>query len=83
MNNNKRINTLKIALLGLTATAIVTMSASTLAAKAVKMEKCTGIVKKGKADGQQMFNGKKVDWIHVPAGACEKFVDGVVIYENK
>ncbi len=81
MHNNKLI---KIALLGLTAISLATVSSSAFSAKKdVKMEKCTGIVKVGKQDGKQMFKNKEVDWILVPAGACEKLVDGVVIYENK
>jgi uncharacterized membrane protein len=79
--NNK---ILKTALLGLTVISLATVSTTAFSAKKkVKMEKCTGIVKAGKADGKQMFNGKETDWILVPAGACEKLVDGVVIYENK
>ncbi len=79
-NNNKLV---KFALLGLTAISLAAVSTTAFSAKKkVKLEKCTGIVKAGKADGKQVFNGKEVDWIFVPAGACEKFVDGVVIYEK-
>ena len=82
MNKNKLI---KVALLSLTAISLASLSTTAFSAKAakkVKMEKCSGIVRSGKADGQEMIKGKKVDWILVPAGACEKLVDGVVLYDK-
>ncbi len=52
------------------------------------MEKCAGIVKAGKNDcgtaghscaGQSKVNGGKDEWVYVPAGTCEKIVDGTVV----
>jgi len=49
------------------------------AKKTLKMEKCSGIVAPGKADGKSIVNGKKVAWIYVPEGACEKLVGGELV----
>ncbi len=49
------------------------------AKKPLKMEKCSGIVAPGKEDGKSTINGKKVAWIYVPEGACEKLVDGELV----
>lgn len=60
---------------------LASISTATFSAEE-KMEKCAGIVKEGKADGQKLIKGKKVDWILVPAGACLKFVNGKVILDK-
>ena len=60
--------------------ALLTLSTTAYSAKKpVKMEKCTGIVAPGKADGTSVIKGKKVGWILVPEGACEKLVGGKVV----
>jgi uncharacterized membrane protein len=51
-----------------------------------KMEKCYGIVKKGKNEcagnnhtcqGQNTKDSDPGDWIYVPTGTCEKIVGGI------
>ena len=51
-------------------------------------EKCGGIAKAGKNDcgnakhacaGQASKDGEKDEYLHLPAGACEKIAGGVVI----
>ncbi len=61
---------------------LLSVATETFAADAPKMEKCTGIVKAGKADGQSTIDGKQVDWIKMPAGQCIKFVGGKVVFDN-
>jgi len=63
--------------------ALVSLNTSAYAADAPKLEKCTGIVKAGKADGQSTVDGKLVDWILMPAGQCIKFVGGKVVFDEK
>jgi len=72
---------IKIVTISITCLALSTISTSAFSAKQ-KLEKCTGIVKAGKADGQSTIKGKKVDWILVPAGACLKLVGGKVIFDK-
>ena len=52
------------------------------------MEKCSGIVKAGKNDcgtashscaGQSKMNRGKDEWVYVPAGTCEKIMDGILV----
>lgn len=62
---------------------LLSVGIETFAADTPKMEKCTGIVKAGKADGQSTIDGKKVDWIKMPAGQCIKFVGGKVVFDKK
>ena len=77
---NKKNMFNKITLVGIATLTLLTISSTVATASTKpKMEKCTGIVAPGKADGQKIVNGKKVDWIFVPAGACSKFVGGEVI----
>ena len=59
------------------------LGSTAYAAEAPKFEKCTGIVKSGKADGQSIIDGKQVDWIKMPAGQCIKFVGGKVVFDKK
>ena len=80
MSNNKTILNKTIPL-SIVFIVVASLSTTTFSAEK-KMEKCTGIVKAGKADGQQLIKGKKVDWILVPAGACLKFVGGKVILDK-
>jgi len=76
-NNKTKCISLLISALTLTV-----LAPHTFAAKP-QMEKCSGIVKAGKADGHTVVNGKKIDWILVPAGACVKLVGGKVILDKK
>ncbi len=62
---------------------LILAGSNAYAADAPKLEKCTGIVKAGKADGQSTVNGKLVNWIKMPAGQCIKFVGGKVVFDNK
>jgi len=78
---NKKLIT-KVVLTGITALSLATVSTSAFSAKP-KLEKCSGIVKKGMADGTTEINGKMVEWIYVPAGACEKLVDGIILFDPK
>lgn len=77
----------KQALVYAVVTAMLTMSASAVAAdKPPAMEKCYGISKAGKNDcgvpggnacaAQAKRDGDPRDWILVPKGTCEKIVNG-------
>ena len=80
MFNHKPL--INLTLTGISAIFLLSLSSSAFSEKP-KMEKCSGIVKAGKADGQSVVKGKKVDWILVPAGACVKLVGGKVIFDKK
>jgi len=79
LSNNNKIKRFSLLI---SALSLTLFAPHTFAAKP-QMEKCAGIVKAGKADGHTVVNGKKVDWILVPAGACLKLVGGKVILDKK
>jgi len=78
MYNNKTFKTIALATLTLS---VLSISSTAISAEP-KMEKCTGIVKAGKADGQSTIDGKQVNWILMPVGQCMKFVGGKVVFEK-
>ncbi|MEE9444289.1 MAG: DUF2282 domain-containing protein [Cocleimonas sp.] len=79
MHKNKIFKTIAFTTITMS---VLSMSATIVAAE-TKMEKCTGIVKAGKADGQSTIDGKQVDWILLQEGQCMKFVGGKVVFEKK
>jgi len=79
---NKKIM-IKTLLLGLASTLILTSTSTTFSAEKTKLERCSGIAKAGKADGQAIIDGKIVSWILVPAGQCNKLVGGKVLLSKK
>jgi uncharacterized membrane protein len=71
------------AVAGALSIASVTLPAGAEEAKG--MEKCYGVTKAGKNDcaanghacaGQSKVDGQKNEWIYVPAGTCERLVNG-------
>ena len=78
----KQLQKLKAILITGTAMGFLSLTMPAVSAEKVEMEKCIGIVKPGQADGQTTIDGKKVDWILVPAGACMKLVGGKVIIDE-
>ena len=79
--NNNLLKTNLTTLVALCAFVISSPAFSAEPAK-LKMEKCIGLVAKGKADGQIVVNGKKEDWIFIPEGQCVKLVGGKVVYDK-
>ena len=73
-------------LIGTAISSLIAMSAlATTQANAQDMEKCYGVVKAGKNDcagaghtcqGQAKTNGSSKEFVMVPAGTCEKLVNG-------
>ncbi len=69
-------------------TGLVIMSSNAALAKDAKMEKCYGVVKAGKNDcasakkgshscaGSATVDGDKSEWILLPAGTCDRLVNG-------
>jgi uncharacterized membrane protein len=66
----------------------VAMMAPAAHAEKAGFEKCAGIVKAGKNDckssahscaGQAKKDADPMEWLLVPAGTCEKIVDGSVV----
>jgi len=81
MYQNKTFKTMALTTIAMS---VLSMSSvATAEEPKIEMEKCTGIVKAGKADGQSTIDGKQVDWILMPAGQCIKFVGGKVVFEKK
>lgn len=63
----------------LTAIGMLSMTSATFSAeKKAEMEKCLGLAKTGMGDGKVVLDGKDQEWLLVPVGSCEKFVDGRV-----
>lgn len=72
------------------ALALLVLAGGSLPAYAAKgeMEKCAGIAKAGKNDcgtskhacaGQATKDGDPDEWVYVPAGTCDKIVNGKVV----
>lgn len=77
-------------LLTATIATIVSVGLATVAttAKAMKMEKCYGIAKKGKNDcgtklhscaAQSKVDGDSEEWLFVPKGTCDKIIGGSLV----
>ena len=79
MKNLQKIKALLIAGITLSFLSLSIPAVSAEKVEKVEFEKCAGIAKPGQADGQTTVDGKKTDWILVPAGACMKLVGGKVI----
>ena len=77
---NRRV--IKTTFISIIAFGVVAMTSTTFAKKAEPTEKCMGIAKVGKGDGIATVDGKKEEWIIVPAEACEKLVGGRVYIEK-
>ncbi len=76
-------NTIKNICIPFIAITLLSLTSTAFAKKEVKMEKCMGIAKAGMGDGKVTMDGKTEEWLYVPAGACEKFVDGHLLLDKK
>ena len=69
-------------------TAVPAQAAPSWAKKGDKLEKCAGVVKKGKNDcganghscgGQAKKDNDPNEWVYMPEGLCEKITGGKVV----
>ncbi len=87
MSNRKNSSKLAIAGAIAAAASLAMVSGTGVAVAGGDKEKCYGVVKAGKNDcgnkagthscaGQATVDGDKGEWVLVPAGLCEKLVNG-------
>ncbi len=62
---------------------LLSITSSSFAKKETVMEKCIGIAAVGKGDGKVTIDGKIVEWLHLPAGQCEKLIGGEIYRGSK
>lgn len=83
---NKRVIIASALAAAVTAPPVVSAQTGPASAPAFKSEKCYGLAKAGKNDcasagshscaGTSKVNGDPASWIYVPAGYCERIVNG-------
>jgi len=87
MKRKKKNSWGSLAVAAIVAAGASTLSMNLAAEQEPGMEKCYGIVNKGKSDcatpnhscqGQSTQDGDPAEWIYVPKGTCNKIVGGIL-----